>query len=218
MRMKRTGIGRGLVLFVAGLAPLVSSFAQVGALVPGARAFSGYAGRAVGLSSGAIEGFGYFTFVDGIPGPYFAGAPGEATAFFTFRTGPINFPTIVNNGSVLFAPAQGPTFNIYFNPAPKGDWNNPDSFSGGQLIATFKRAEGIFMCNGDLTLLNTCSLVISGKLASSADFNFNGATFNYNRLVPFGETDIISMIDTSYPGFAAVYVGYELAIGGGTED
>jgi hypothetical protein len=29
---------------------------------------------------------GYFTFIEGIPGPFFSGAPSEATAFFTFTT------------------------------------------------------------------------------------------------------------------------------------
>jgi hypothetical protein len=29
------------------------------------------------------------TFIEGIPGPFFAGQPSEATAFFTFKTEPI---------------------------------------------------------------------------------------------------------------------------------
>src|SRR5882724_1404175 len=31
-------------------------------------------------------GFGYYTYINGIAGPMFSGAPSENTAFFTFKT------------------------------------------------------------------------------------------------------------------------------------
>ncbi|PYU70099.1 MAG: hypothetical protein DMG49_11910 [Acidobacteria bacterium] len=124
------------------------------------------------------------------------------------------FSDVFVNGSIAWATLQaGSTLSVYFNVSPHGDWSNPDSFSGGQLIATFRRTEGFFTCSGDLNLLNTCSNVISGKLASSADFTFNGKTLNFNRSVALGLTNVTPMIDTSFPGFAAVFVGYDLTIG-----
>src|ERR1700694_675805 len=45
------------------------------------------------ISRGALSndflhafGYGYYTYINGVNGPMFAGAPGEATAFFTFKT------------------------------------------------------------------------------------------------------------------------------------
>jgi len=123
----------------------------------------------------------------------------------------------VVNGSILWATQAPSTLSVYFNASPQGDWSNPDSFSSGQLIATFEKPEGFFTCNGDLTLLNTCSSVDSGDLVSSTDFTFNGGTFNFARLVPLGVTNVTPMIDTSFPGFAAVFVGYELVIRDGSQ-
>lgn len=175
--------------------------------IPGARIFNHYVGRGITTPSGDTNAFGYFTFLDGVRGPFFAGAPSEATAFFTFRATPLVFSNISVNGSVLFATFRSPTYKVYFNPSPHGDWTKPDSFSSGRLIATFKRTDGFSLATS----------FISGKLASSEDFTFNGRTFNFNKLVPFGITDIAPMIDTSFPGFAAVFAGYEVAIGGQEE-
>jgi len=117
-------------------------------------------------------------------------------------------------GSIAWATEQaGSTFSVYFNASPHGDWNNPDSFSTGQLIATLRRSQGFFMCNGDLSLLNMCSDFVSTKLASSSDFTFNGETMNFGRLIPFGINNVTPAIDTSFPGFAAAFVGYHMALG-----
>lgn len=200
-------------LAAAGLVLAQADPLKTAGTIPGARIFDHYVGRAIRTASGTVA-FGYFTFLEGIPGPFFAGTPhSEATAFFTFRTDPLVFSDISRNGSILFATLRAPTYQIYFNPSPHGDWSKPDSFSSGELIATFKRTDGFFTCNGNLNLLNTCSSFISGKLASSADFTFHGREFNLKTLVPFGITDISPMIDSSFPGFAAVFAGYEVAIG-----
>ncbi len=200
-----------LAVLVVSLSALAS---PVRAALPGSRIFDHFVGREIVTSAGDLEAVGYYAFLDGIPGSFFAGAPSEATAFFTFRSSPQVFSDVFVNGSIAWATLQaGSTLSVYFNVSPHGDWRNPDSFSSGQLIATFKRAEGFFSCNGDLTLLNTCGNVFSGKLASSADFTFNGKTLNFNRFVPLGLTNVTPMIDTSFPGFAAVFIGYDLAIG-----
>jgi len=47
-------------------------------------------------ADGTGEGAGYFTFIEGIPDPFFAGSPSEATAFFTFRTAPFTTQMIQN--------------------------------------------------------------------------------------------------------------------------
>ena len=85
---------------------------------------------------------GYMAFIEGVPGPFFdgTGTPGEATAFFTLRAtfGPAA-PIPLNPGSnveVLLIP-PGTTFDVFLDETPNQDWANPDSFSDGDLIATF---------------------------------------------------------------------------------
>ncbi len=193
-----------LAVSISGLAKPVKAADKL----PGSRILDHFVGRAIVTSSGDIEAIGYYAFLDGIPGPFFSGDPGEATAFFTFRTGPLSFSNLVVNGSVGWALADPSKLTVYFNTTPHGDWNNPDSFSSGQPIATIQRC---VMCNGDLTLLNTCGTAVSGALVSSQDFTFNGGTFNFKKLIPDGLTNVTPIVDTSFPGFAAVFVGYDLA-------
>ncbi len=196
-----------LAVSVTGVASPVKAADKL----PGSRLFDYLVGRAIVTSSGDLEAIGYYAFLEGIPGPFFSGDPGEATAFFTFRTGPLVFSNVFVNGSLAWALADPSNLTVYFNTTPQGDWNNPDSFSSGQPIANFKRPEALFTCSGDLTLLNTCSFAVSQALVSSEDFTFNGGTFNFRKLVPDGVTLITPMLDTSFPGFAAVFVGYDLA-------
>jgi hypothetical protein len=88
-------------------------------------------------ADGTGEGAGYFTFIEGIPGPFFSGGPSEATAFFTFTTAP--FSTIpIPNGNVTALLHPPGHFYVYLNPAPNGNWNDFTSFAQGQLIGTLK--------------------------------------------------------------------------------
>ena len=188
--------------------------ADGGGPLPAGRIFGHYVGRAFTDNSGNFVVYGYYAYLDGIPGPFFNGSPGEGTAFFTFRSSPLVFPAVLVNGSILWAPQEaGATLSIYFNASPHGDWNNPDSFSSGQLIATFVRSQGFFICNGNITLGNTCSDVVSDKLLFSADFTFKGQKSNLGTLIPAGVSTFTPMLDQSFPGFAAVYVGYHVAMG-----
>ena len=184
--------------------------------LPASRVFGHLVGRAIVTPAGDLEVVGYYALLEGIPGPFFAGAPSEATAFFTFRSDPLSFSDVFVNGSIAWAESAPSKLKVYLSATPHGDWNDPDSFSSGQLIATFDRRGELFTCNGNLTLLNTCTDALSRKLLSSEDFTFNGRTFNLKKLIPNGVTTV-SVVDTSFPGFSAVFVGYDLVIGN-TED
>src|SRR5260370_41996936 len=83
-------------------------------------------------ADGTGEG-GYFTFIEGIPDPFFAGSPSEATAFFTFRTAPFT-TQVIQNGVVtalLHAPGR---VTVYVNTVPTGNWNTFATFSQGTPI------------------------------------------------------------------------------------
>jgi hypothetical protein len=84
------------------------------------------------VNGGQGEVVGYFTNINGIPGPLFNGTPIEKTAFFTFRSDVLSTTSLPSNGDIGLSLVSAGAFNIYYNPTPNGDWSNPDSFSGGQ--------------------------------------------------------------------------------------
>lgn len=127
---------------------------------------------------------GYLVHIDGISNSLFDGSPSEATAYFTFSTDVLSLTPLPNNGNVgpLSLVSAG-TYNVYYNTSPNGDWNNPATFSSGQLIATFTRTESLFPAIGPIAIHS-----LSESLSSSRPFTFNGRTYNFNRIAPHGIT------------------------------
>ena len=150
--------------------------------------------------------YGYDTIISGIPGPLFSGPPSEKTAFFTYRTDVLQGTVLPPNGDVgivLFAPS---TVSMYFNPAPAGDWSNPDTFSSGILIGRYQLPEQEF-----LQLPAFTRAVGTETLTFSRDFRFNGKTYNLRSLLPaFTYDDTIS--NTPVPGISGFPAG--IAYGG----
>ena len=56
-----------------------------------------------------------------------------------------------------------------FNPVPSGKWSNLDSFSSGQVVATFQRTTVNILTVGPVS-----TQIFWSILASSSDFTFNG--------------------------------------------
>jgi len=133
---------------------------------------------ALGKSTAA----GYFADIDGIPGPFFSGSPSETTAFFTFTDHPSR-TGVLANGPVSVTLVGPSTMNVYLNATPGQSWDNPDSFSAGQLIATFQCVPGAVFQTGSVSIVSQ-----SYALVSSADFVFNGQTLNFKTLTPHGVT------------------------------
>ena len=147
---------------------------------------------------------GYLVHIEGISDSLFNGSPSEATAYFTFSTDVLSLTPLPNNGNVgpLSLVSAG-TFNVYYNTSPNGDWNNPATFSSGQLIATFTRAESLFPAIGSVA---THSL--SETLSSSQRFTFDGRTYNFNRIAPNGITFAQFFNTTPIPGIADYPVAF----------
>ncbi len=92
-------------------------------------------------ATGTAQVLAYFTFIEGVPGPMFADAPGERTAFFTLRSKPFTLQTF-SNGDILIGLLGTETFSLFLNTTPNRDFSNPDSFSDGQLMADLQQACG----------------------------------------------------------------------------
>jgi len=203
----------GLAVLLLGLS--AQSQAQNGTL--SSRVVGDVAARVfLDPSTGRVQFVGYFADVNGISASLFTGAPSEATAVLTFRSNVFRAQPLPANGDVALTLVTVSRINVYLNTDPNGDWGNPDSFSSGQLIATFERS--------GVTLLTqtgpTFAHLLSFKLASSRDFNINGKTLNLSQFVEHGLTLAAFGTNTPVPGIPGFSVGlpwggYAIAVGSG---
>jgi hypothetical protein len=157
-----------------------------------------------GPTSGTAFAMGYVTAIDGITESLFlpADTVSVSTALFTFRTDVYSFLTIDNGNSKVRLGEGGDLFNVYYNNGgvgPNQDFKNPDSFSDGQLIATFRIGSKLATRVGDVA-----TQVDSATLVSSKDFVFQGQTYNFKKMVPngvtfFGMGPAITVLDPTNP-------------------
>lgn len=136
---------------------------------------------------------GYFSHIQSITGSPFSNpdTPGEATAYFTFSAMNDAFTgqAFYNNDLKMTTYPEG-QWAMYYNPKPSGNFADPASFSpkGAQLIATFKRPDGMT----GMGLNGTAVSILSFELLSSTDFVFGtgkkAKTYNMGDLVPNGVT------------------------------
>jgi hypothetical protein len=129
----------------------------------------------VNPNTGQGFGYGYYTRMAGLNGPFFSGAPSESTAYFTFRTSVFQIVPIKPDGDINLALVLPDTFSVYYNTNTKRDWNNPDSFTTGVLVATFSRDEFLL-----LRIWESFGTEYV-HLESSVDFVHNNATVNLGK-------------------------------------
>jgi hypothetical protein len=137
-------------------------------------------GRLIVDASGNGQAVGYYPYIAGISGSFFSGVPGEATAFFTFRSATAPAQLIPNGNLVHWfaTPPSGAVLErVYLNSSPHQDFQNPDTFSEGELIAEFKNMRFMGTISG-LTGVEAGTL----KLVWSKDFTFQGQTYNLRNL------------------------------------
>jgi hypothetical protein len=221
--MKSTRI-QSIAIAAASLLLIAESATQATAqpaIIPAGRTVLTFVNRLL-INPPQVLVFGYFPSVEGIPAPLFSGTPGESTAYFTwsldaagastFQNGDANAP---GNIGVAVLPS-GHNLNVYFNANPNQSWNNPASFSAGQLVATFRSTTGTQTSSGPVALVTQTYL-----LASSENFSFKGQTYNFERLIPHGFTSIalsgnvpLGNPNASAPPRVFAAAGSGLAIGG----
>jgi hypothetical protein len=162
---------------------------------------------------GTAEAAGYFTDIAGIPSALlFNGPPSEKTALFTFRSDLVTLTPLSPNGAVNLALVSVGAFNFYFNPYPRGDWGDPDSFSGGQPfpgqpVAQFKRPESLFYQTDTLARHD-----VTFVPKSSRSFDLNGHSYDWGHIVPGGVTFYETYSNrpppnSGIPGFPVVLPG-----------
>jgi hypothetical protein len=139
-------------------------------------------------TTGTLFVIGYVNFLDGVSAPLFDvahGVPGEKTALMTFRSDVFS-ATQISNGNVLvlnWPSTPAPVVKFYLNNSPNQDWNQPDSFSGGQLIGSFSARVG------QIAITGTAAVVTySYDWVSTSNFSLGGKMVNLGRLSPGGGT------------------------------
>jgi hypothetical protein len=173
-------------------------------------------GRLLIDASGEAQLVGYYTYLAGISGPFFSGKPSEATAFFTFRTTRFRVNPLPNGNIIHFfsVPVDVPITEVraYHNSRPNGDFQNPDTFSGGQLIGLFQAEKSMGTAAGS-------TFVMTGTfdLVSTSTFIFQGQRYNLGKL---GEAVTLSVtfgppLSGNFAGGPVVvcFGGYALAVG-----
>jgi hypothetical protein len=202
------------ILSICTLAPLsANDHSEVSGRVGAGGIVYQYVGR-VNLGTGTV--YGYFTQIAGIPpeSPLFKGTPSESTAYFTFRAD-IKFTPLAGNGdlaggqfAVLPIVVVPGDFKVYFDSAPNRNWNDPNTFSSGQVIATFSRTLDQQTVIGPIS-----TNAATATLKSSIPVLFNLQIFNLGRIVPEGVTNLTTVNNTALAGGAFAFGGYGLAVG-----
>lgn len=210
-------------MFIAALTALVFGWlsAAVAQPIPSSAVVCYLVGRIYFDNKGNAEVAGYFTDINGIGASdaLFNGKPSETTAFFTFHTN-VSLSSLPSNGDITPILGSAGLYNIYYNPAPKGDWNNPGSFAAGQLIAHFSRPELLLI---QFDTFSFSQHTVTETLLESQNFVFNGHRYNFKELTPGGITltNFISNTPVSpSAGFAFVvpYAGNGVAVASESQD
>jgi len=179
-RLKQTA----LLAFITCIAAIPQkSYAQSTPLPAGAIS-AHVLGRVQILPDFSVKVYGYFTFVTGAPSSIFNGAPSENTAVLTFAADP-TAATLISNGGVIQGlenPVNGSftAMSLYYNSNPAGrNILNPDDFTQGQKVATFRSRAAVVNITSSGNFQGT-----SGLALDTADtFVVNGQPLNIGSLI-----------------------------------
>jgi hypothetical protein len=130
-------------------------------------------------TNGNVTAYGYLSILNGVPGLLFGGTPAETNAFFSFRISVFQafyLPPDLDQLPFLTTPA---TIDIYYDPKPNRNWNDPNTFSTGQKVATYARP-GFQGTQAYVTQYQA----YSAKLVSSTPFTVNGTAVDFSKSAP----------------------------------
>jgi hypothetical protein len=101
-------------------------------------------------------------------------------------------------------------WSIYYTGNPAHNWNSPDTFSNGQVVATLERSLGQF----SIYLTNWIDAG-ADSIQSSAPFMLGGRTINLRELAPRGLVHVtsgstIAIIGSPQPSQVYAASGYAL--------
>lgn len=185
-----------------------------------------------GPETGSILDVGYFLHLPGIDdADLFDGAPGEATACFTFAAAPFTASQVSNGGLSLALDAVG-EFGVYLQRRPAATFDDPRSFAAGEEIARFRRRNivvgatlagsagttGTTGATGSAAPALISQNVFSAALLWSREFEHAGRRHDLGRLLPHGITQWGTASAQPMPPPAGYttslpFVGWAVAVG-----
>ena len=174
-----------------------------------------YVGKNIVISAndqGSGQAFteGYYTYIAGIGHSLFSGPTtvSAATAYFTFRSGVYSFDTVASDNILVRTVSPGFLIKLYYDYSPDQSFSDPNTFSDGELIATFK-----VKTSQATRVENEANLQASLTLVSAQPFWFQGGYYTIKNLVDNGVTLMSSgsavPVDVNHPAFA--YAGSAFA-------
>lgn len=206
---RRTGNRRSLLSIAACIACLCAVSASAQPSSEGEVASTSVNRGALSPSFLNAFGYGYYTYINGINGSMFAGAPSEQTAYFTFLTSVANTQPLPANIDEAPEISSGAYYNIYLTTNPNHTWTDPNSFATGILVATFRRTDFILSALG-FAAYET----FNSTLVYSQPFVFNGVTLDFKNItqklrtsnifgrLPFPTGSPIYPVNLSFTGYA----------------
>ena len=191
--------------------------ANDGNKVPAARVVWQLVGKTLlNPATGAGQVLAYFTFIAGVSDPMFSGPPGtpsESTAHFTLRSLPFQaqfFP----HGDMLIGLLGSETFTLHVDPTPDQDFDNPESFSNGQQLASFNRLPAqinfvgpVFTDTFSVTFLSSRTVSWQDRRINLRQLTPNGVTLAITGSTAFLPTGIPEFPVSVSFGASAVAVG-----------
>jgi hypothetical protein len=218
IRLRVSVLATALLALAISIAPMSAEEGRP----PAGRVAYHFVARLLQSPTGTFFVIGYVNFLDGVSAPLFdGGARGENKALMTFRSDVFSAAPLVNGNVVVlnWPAAPAPVVKFYLNNSPNQDWNQPDSFSGGQLIGSFSARVG------QIAITGTAAVVTySYDWVSTQNFSLGGKMYNLGRLSPGGGTisNYVStaLVPTTVVGFpsALTSAGTSFVIGQERED
>jgi hypothetical protein len=156
---------------------------------------------------GVQEVLGFLTYKDGLPGEMFSGDMSEKTAHFTLRIEALTAKTIGNTGTIhIQLRPPGQRLRIFLNRRPSADWNDPESFSKGELIATYYERVAQLIDLGPVA-----ESTATFALESANEFSWGGEKYNFMRDTPSGVTAVsyfsMTPTDTTIDNYSTALCG-----------
>jgi hypothetical protein len=147
-------------------------------------------GRFYEDKQGRLQDVGYFLYLEGLQGALFEGLIGEGSARLTFRSAPFQAKTVTNGNLSLGLDAVG-DFSVYLNDSGGASFDDPESFSRGLCVATFRRTSvvvGETISSPALGGLAISTNVFSADLVASVPFELHGTRHDFREMLPHGLT------------------------------
>ena len=166
-------------------------------------------------TTGNAEWIGYLPYLAGVAGTFFSGTPSEATAYFTFRSTTFQEQAIPNGNFTELFPAgvgQPLEIHVYLNNSPNGNFETPDTFSEGKLIARLSPERAMGTDTGTFTSAAGTYDVIFGShfWFQGQDYNIQELTRSMTIALTFGTP--APGVSAGAPALVSSFGGYALAV------